>query len=175
MNKITAFAVTLGASVVLLSSTSSLAAEKKPAKAQPVKVVEPAPLTPEEVAAQVAYLDKMQATLKHCRATNSLSVSTMESMIRAEILMGGDAAAAVKKFQESPTYKRCEKEAMADFQATSRDFMGKFRDPKMQGKAKDALAQWMTALDAVGNSNFDQEASKFATLANGVKLELSLN
>jgi hypothetical protein len=175
MNKFTAFAVTLGASVVLLSPATSLGAEKKSAKAQPVKVVAPAPLTQEEVAGQVAYLDKMHATLKNCRALNSLSVSTMESMIRTEIMMGGNAAAAIKKFQDSPNYKRCEKEATADFLATSRDFMGKFRDPKMQDKAKDTLAQWMTALDAVPNSNFDQEVSKFATLANGLKLELSLN
>jgi len=174
MNKFTALAVTLGVGAVLLSPPTSLAAEKKPAKAQAVKVVELTPLTPEEIAAQVAYLDKMQATLKHCRATNSLSVSTLNSLVEAEILMRGDAAAVVKKFHESPNYKRCEKDATADFQATSRDFVMKFREPKMQEKAKEALAQWMTALDAVANSNFDQEASKFATLANGVKLELSM-
>lgn len=173
MIKLTLSTVVLAASAVLLSPITSIAADKKPAKIQSGKSI--APLTPEEVTAQVEYLDKMLATLKQCRALNSLGVSTLESMIRTEIMLGGNAAAAVTKFRESPSYQRCEKDATANFQATSRDFLGRFRDPKMQEKAKDALAQWMTALDAVPNDNFEQEASKFATLANGVKLGLSLN
>jgi len=175
MNKLTAYAVTLLASAVMLSPTITTAADKTPARTQPVSITAPTPLTPQEIDAQITYLDNLTATLKDCRALNNINLSKLEEKVRLVRSMGGTGATAIQRFKDSPEYRRCESEAKADFQATARDFIGRFREPKMQDKAKEALAQWMTAIDAVSNDNFAQEASKFATLANGMRLELSLD
>lgn len=42
---------------------------------------------------------------------------------------------------------------------------------KIGDKIRDMTAQWLTVMDAIGKSNFNQEKSKFETLANRLLLE----
>ncbi len=79
-----------------------------------------------------------------------------------------------KKSAEGFAYRECIAGGKQLLSAGAREFVGAFKTDAAQTKAKDALAQWLTAIDAVSKDNFPHELSRFDAHANALKLELNL-
>jgi hypothetical protein len=167
------------------------AADKKVAKA---------PAKPEQVSAlqspqvQSEYIGSLVAQLKNCRAFYLLDRDVFKmnfdayySMAHGDALMKYGSAGrvtevelvavrekAVKATARDSKFASCKSDATDELSKSGKQFIGGFSGTGPQGKAKELVAQWMTALEATGSDNFDQELSKFNTLANLVKLELTL-
>jgi hypothetical protein len=81
---------------------------------------------------------------------------------------------AIAKSAANSTNKKCKDETMAAFSETSRKLIAGVSGTALERPSKEALAQWMTTLEATSSDNYDQERSKFNTLSNLVKVELTL-
>jgi hypothetical protein len=124
------------------------------------------------------------AKLKDCRVRHLSEIANYKNYFdagvaraRAEAIEAGNptAISAIKalKIQEEASnqveqvglYKKGYTLATANMSEKSRWFVQSFRTVKLQSQAKDALAQWMTAVDATSSASSDQEISRFSTLS----------
>lgn len=74
--------------------------------------------------------------------------------------------------QVEPYHKTCAEKAKKDILATAKAFIKSFKGADGQKNARDMVAQWVTAMDAIGNESAKAESAKFETLANGLLLDL---
>ncbi len=71
-----------------------------------------------------------------------------------------------------PVYLKFVKDTKEAMLPEAKAFIQSFTKTDERGRATDMVAQWITALDAIGNRNSEAEASKFETLANRMTLEM---
>lgn len=70
-----------------------------------------------------------------------------------------------------PQYLVCIASAKEQFVPSAKVFIKSVKSADTQRKAKDMIAQWITAIDAVGSSIASTEQAKFETQANSLMLE----
>lgn len=165
------------------------ATTKKTVHSTPAIAEQQPVLSAEEKTAQIAYLDKLGSDLVTCRAAYTREMSALQGLVTlkimsAEIDAGRFGLSAVQRvtiendiiteYTSKPSFGKCERDATAEFQNTSGSFIRRFADPKLQDKAKDALARWMSAIAAVSKKTFETEQGEYAVRANILKLELSI-
>ena len=71
-----------------------------------------------------------------------------------------------------PAYLKFVKDTKETMLPEAKAFIQSFKKADERSRATDLVAQWITTLDAIGQRNADTEASKFATLANRMELEM---
>lgn len=89
----------------------------------------------------------------------------------AESRYSGKPIEVIQMRQTSPYHKICSESAKQDFIPTAKTFIRLFKNKETQKNAKDMVAQWITAIDAIGDKGAQSELAKFETLANGLLLD----
>ncbi|RJG11375.1 hypothetical protein D3872_19815 [Massilia cavernae] len=185
------------AGATVTATTSAVAVEKKgkaastAVKAMPVqeaKQVEP--MSSDEVKANLEYIDKLAKSVQTCQILHQSLTVMLDSTINIKVI-SAEMGMRGRRLSEMAR-KTLENEAASEANIPgavqsciarnndetvdpARGFIRAFKDEKLKGKAKETVAQWMTALASSGTDNFGQESSKFKTLANGLKFDLSLD
>lgn len=85
---------------------------------------------------------------------------------------GGGPVKSPKMEHAEPYHKTCAEAAKQETIPNAKIFIKSFKTASAQKNAKDMIAQWITAIDSIGNDGAKAEAAKFETLANGLMLEL---
>lgn len=145
--------------------------------------------TPEDIAFQVQFLDKLTADLTNCRADHLRQMSSVQGLLTLKLMVaeaeaGRSGLSAVERVnienevmtehRQSPKFGQCQKDATAELQRSSGDFVKKFSEPRLREKGMEALATWMSALASISGKTFETDQNKFTVLANVLKLELSM-
>jgi hypothetical protein len=167
-----------GTSVALADSTTA----KKPASSKPISNDGPK---------QVQFLDDLRTRLNTCRLSYETEMrelqSVYESLVstkRLQLAERGLPFTNVDAMEVRKTvldgkrgvgfrYQKCVNDGKDHVSNTGRAFLNSFKGDATQTRARDALAQWLTTIDAVGEPHFAQELSKFDTQANTLKLEVN--
>lgn len=123
----------------------------------------------EIMALDVAYKRAVaKRRLENASAGRSIDFSNSDRIeIQENILM--------EKEKEGYSYKQCvatSKATMAN--GGAKEFVALFKSQQQQ-KAKEALAQWLTVIDAIGKNNFDQEVSKYDLVINSLNVDAMTN
>jgi hypothetical protein len=186
------------AALAVLMSNPAIGADKKlkPGAAQPALVAakqvpnQEAGLSPEEIKAQLEYVDSLGKSLQSCQshykglmvmldATIDMRVVTEEMGLRGRAMnpmarknLELDAAAEAKIPE---AVARCIERGNTETAESARPFFRGFKNEKHKIKAKEAVAQWMTAFGASGTDDFNHESNKFKTLASSLKIDLTLD
>ena len=174
----------------VLVSTLASAAEKKVTKT-PAKVEQASSGQSPQV--QAEYMGTLGSQLRTCRALYVSDRETLKTLLTAyyaeaqgdshrdgnkgrltELQVVAVRERAVKSAESTSKFGACRSEAMDAFSATGKQFVLGFPDSALQSKAKELLAQWMTAMEAARSDNFDSELSKFNSVANLIKVEMTL-
>ena len=71
-------------------------------------------------------------------------------------------------------YMRCAESSKLKMQPVLVEYVGLFRKTERLEGAKKIYAQWLTAIDAVGEVTFDGEVSKLNNLINSMTVELNI-
>lgn len=139
-------------------------------------------------------ITSMRTDLTLCRATFMSDMMELEGAVRSAIaskeldyLFEYKVANAVGpamreqirmetmnlKQKEGFKYQSCVTEAKTRMSDRTRGFVDTFTG-EQKSNAKQMIGQWYTAIDAVSRDNFDNEASKFETMANTIKVEMAM-
>lgn len=137
-----------------------------------------------KTAEQVQWLESINSNLGICKVWLVLDEAALRgkiSYIRAESNYNKDWKSDETIYDEAKAatlsdskFATCESDARAKVANETREFIKGLVEPALQSKARDVIAQWLTAMDAVRQSNFEQEQSKFKALLNNLKLDLTI-
>lgn len=83
----------------------------------------------------------------------------------------GTPAAATKRNDPPAYHVACRDQRKAEVIPQSKSFMKSFKSSESKSRARDMVAQWITAIDAIGNEGSQSEEARFQTLANGLLID----
>lgn len=97
-----------------------------------------------------------------------------EAMARLNAVQGkATSDVGSTKLEKTPEYHvLCIEKSKGLLLPRSKKFVSSFKTAHQQSAAKAMIAQWMTAIDSIGNEVGPTEAAKFVTLANGILIDL---
>jgi hypothetical protein len=171
--------------LLVIAAHANAASPATPGKAQPVVT---------DGKAQVVYLSDLGQRLNDCRAIYLSERDYMAAKLQSALAFargdslrdgkGGQLTAIEleqlrqKVLSDSDSGKLkfpgCRSDANAAMASGAKGLLDGFSDAPSKAKAKETLAQWMTTLEAVNTEGFAQEYGKYTSLANLLKLELTL-
>lgn len=111
--------------------------------------------------------DKFLGTTKAA----SLAWEAESDAAEASANLSGKPVVYPKMKEVTPYHKICADSSKDEFIPTAKIFIKSFKAASSKKSAKDMVAQWITAIDAIGSDAATTENAKFETLANGLMLE----
>lgn len=123
---------------------------------------------------QQNFLESAKSAMDRCLAQYSLFLQVKAGLERHEAarkdLMGADAETRVAP-PATPPHVSCVAREKTSIMYRSKDFVGSFKTDQRKGQANATVAQWLTAMDAIGTPVGLSEQAKFQTLFNSYLLD----
>lgn len=171
MKKHCAFAVFVGVLIAITSATGYA----KSSKEKNATSAASGPQTKEFIATAKDRISKCESEFSKYESTSWAAEKAWDaaySAAEATSRLTGKPVVNPEMSKVELYHKACADNAKNELVPVSKGLFKSIKNTDAQNSAKDMMAQWITAIDAIGSQGSRAESAKFETLANRLLLDL---